>query len=295
MKVYELSALPDKLPTDILFLVRLDGNCFTNYTKLFPQTKENPFNRVFTHLMYKTAKALLNDQTFKPVLAYTHSDEITLVFNGSDAYNNRLQKLISLLAAKATGYFHNYFHQNKSIKSFPEENILKLSKMNPVFDARIIYFGKGNDSEIINYFLHRSQHDCYRNCISKYFRMYFGSKGKVNLTAKEAIMHNFYVASYDDLYSSEKLSRLKELGIEETDIPIYLRYGHFLKKIRVKKVMDDPMNPGTEIEVTRTKTISWSMKFGYDVKLFDLFTDKYFDQDIWSKLDLKESVLYPIQ
>jgi tRNA(His) 5'-end guanylyltransferase len=86
MKYYEEeSKTLIKVPNDRPFLIRLNGRNFINLTQKFKNLENKLiFNVEFKNIMLLTAKDLMYE--FKCSTVYTHSDEITLIFN-NDAKN----------------------------------------------------------------------------------------------------------------------------------------------------------------------------------------------------------------
>ena len=74
MKKYEADMDYRILPCES-FIVRLDGRSFSKFTKKFYK----PFDIVFVKAMCKTMTDLVDE--FDVQTGYTHSDEITLIFN----------------------------------------------------------------------------------------------------------------------------------------------------------------------------------------------------------------------
>jgi tRNA(His) 5'-end guanylyltransferase len=271
MKIYENRTLTTTLPDDRPLLIRLDGHCFSRFTNKFPTFENEPFSDLFTKIMIKTANSLMNDTTFKPTMAYTHSDEITLLFNGFSVFNQRSQKWLSLLASKTSSYFqlhlkyaitslrHNIL-VNKDINNLTDDLITALDSSAPSFDARVIFFPVGNESEIVNYFIWRSQRDCFRNCVSAYASMYMSKK------------------DLNTLNTTQKLNILQDKhNLLLTDIKLYLQYGVFIKKTLTEECIDG-------YNIFRKKNIFFSIKFTFGLNILELCLQKYVDNTIINNL-----------
>lgn len=90
-----------RLMPDCWTIVRVDGRGFSSLTAA---RFEKPFDTTFHALMCQTAKALVHDM--QGVLAYTQSDEISLVLPPSwTLFDRRAEKLNSLCAGIASGTF----------------------------------------------------------------------------------------------------------------------------------------------------------------------------------------------
>ena len=115
MLIYENRELPTTIPLNRPFIIRLNAssfkkmNKFLNTTKIDDETRDE-FNQSYVLSIIKTSELLLNDTMFKPYLVYTKGDEIILLFNKSYNFGHSVQKYLSILASKATNYFHSCFY-----------------------------------------------------------------------------------------------------------------------------------------------------------------------------------------
>lgn len=218
MKYYEQKSVSlDVVPHDSPFLIRLNGRSFRNFTKKLLVLEENntePYSKRFQKTMLLTAEALHKE--FKCATVYTHSDEITLVFNSAKPdsehlFGGRVAKLISLIASCAG----NSFLYN--LMSFYGD---KLDYEEPhMFDARLIVFPKGKEYEIVNHMIWRSKGNCTRNFITMYSEKILGKKEVFGMP------------------NETRLKVLKELGHDlnsvTTNYP--LKHGTFIKFDRSTK------------------------------------------------------------
>ena len=99
-----------KLTRRMPVAIRLDGKAFHTFTKGFSK----PFDQSLKNAMERTALYLCkNIQGCK--LAYTQSDEITLILTDYDTlttdawFGYKLQKMCSIAASAATLYFNKFF------------------------------------------------------------------------------------------------------------------------------------------------------------------------------------------
>lgn len=106
MKSYELSEAGKTLMPGLPVVARLDGKNFSTFTRGL----DKPFDARFIEAMDAVCVDLM--QTFQPALAYTQSDEITLAWRPVDPesqevmpFGGRVQKLVSLLAGRASSKF----------------------------------------------------------------------------------------------------------------------------------------------------------------------------------------------
>lgn len=203
MKEYE-KVSDVKLIKRMPVIVRIDGKAFHTFTRGF----DKPYDYRLSLLMKDLAEYLLKNVQ-NCVLAYTQSDEVSLVLNDyktleTDAlFDNRVQKIVSVIASQATARFNEAFY--KTFAS-DEKFFGKLFKVN--FDCRA--FNISSD-ELENYLLWR-QRDCKRNTISSY--------GRYFLTHRAIQGKN----------SSQIIEMLKEKGVDIEDIPSDVRYGILLYK-----------------------------------------------------------------
>lgn len=230
MKQYERLHETKINPYDY-FIIRLDGKSFSKYTKNFLK----PFDENFSKAMVNTMNDLMNE--FLPKTGYTHSDEISLVFDKSctkdefdsntnkttHLYNGRIIKICTLIASYCSVRFNHHMNELIINKNYCETLVNKVKNYTAVFDARAIIFNENNKHELCNYFIWRSLYDSYRNAISSYGRQYFNKK---DLHKKHA---------------GDIIQMLKEKNIHIENIPIHHLYGVYGKKKTIKKeiIIDD--------------------------------------------------------
>jgi tRNA(His) 5'-end guanylyltransferase len=106
MKAYEVS--PRAMPL-LPICVRLDGKNFSRWTRGF----DKPFDPRIMRAMDWTTLALVEETN--AVVAYTQSDEITLILYSDDYqsqtyFDGKIQKICSVLAALATVQFASQFN-----------------------------------------------------------------------------------------------------------------------------------------------------------------------------------------
>jgi tRNA(His) guanylyltransferase len=150
MKMYERKGqkiLDWKLP----IVVRLDGDSFSKFTK--KQKFKKPFDDRMVSAMELATKRLMERWT-DTVLAYTQSDEITLIIPPQESNENlflnlRVDKLCSILASNCSNYFNESLH-DQGIKAFA------------AFDCRA--FNVPSIEEAKNALLWR-QIDCWKNYV----------------------------------------------------------------------------------------------------------------------------------
>ncbi len=249
MKKYE-NQIDSKIyikPTES-FIVRLDGRSFSKFTTKFSK----PFDVVFIKAMGYTLIDLVDE--FEAQTGYTHSDEITLIFNQkcteldefqylehkvkaefennpeqkpklkilpNHMFNGRIQKILSLTSSYCSVRFN--YHLEKLIQPVESNyddkfiNIIKSHKQ--MFDARLLIFPESIKHEILNHQIWRSVHDCERNAISTYAYTHFGPKKIINKNCKEMIGMLFDEKQID----------------WDNSIPLFIKHGIYCKKNVVEK------------------------------------------------------------
>ncbi|KAI4656659.1 uncharacterized protein J4E78_006549 [Alternaria triticimaculans] len=170
MKSYE-AHFDQTLPLDKPIILRLDGHGFSRFTSHFAR----PFDERIHTAIISTCADLLH---FFPraTVAYTQSDEITLVFpEGVQSFNERVQKLCSLSASYCSVKFNK--HLTDALKTMPEpevkgdvEEVLGTAH----FDAR---FSPVPDiAEALNNLIWRCRNDAVRNSVSAFARTMYSTK-----------------------------------------------------------------------------------------------------------------------
>jgi tRNA(His) guanylyltransferase len=167
------------LPADRPIVARLDGVAFRTYTRGLVK----PFDHRPTSAMRSTMVDLV--EKFSAATAYCCSDEITLVLNVAHApasarhrpatplYNNRVQKLASVLSSSATARF-NYHMNSHEWHDVAAEVRAAIQQNAACFDARV--FSVGGAAEAVQCIYWRHKLDCYRNVVSSYALHRFGTK-----------------------------------------------------------------------------------------------------------------------
>lgn len=215
MKMYE-HVWRQKLIRRMPIIIRVDGKAFHTFTKGL----NKPFDDIFMDVMQATAEYLVKEiQGCK--FAYVQSDEISLLLTDYDTYDteawfdNNIQKIVSIVAAKASVFFNQRFGLNSidyNIRSKEEgtydrvysNKLLEAGASLPVFDARAFNLDK---DEVCNYFIWR-QEDCIKNSISMIARTCFSDKelhGKSTIERKKMIEE-------EDIYINDKFELYKLRG-----------------------------------------------------------------------------------
>jgi tRNA(His) 5'-end guanylyltransferase len=131
------------LTKNLPLIIRVNGRSFTKLTKKLNKPFDTKLDSIFNLTTLYTLSELQNC-----VFAYSFSDEVTFIINSSTDeywYNNRIQKIISVVSSLFTLTFYKYCLAHE------------LDFNDPVFDARI--FALPSVEEVINNLIWR-QNDC---------------------------------------------------------------------------------------------------------------------------------------
>lgn len=217
MKDYEKTWCDLRADSDLPHIIRVDGKNFSTFTKSFAT-----FDDIIHDGMIQAAKDLLVAFPSATV-AYTHSDEITIVFPTgaiNTCYDGKILKLVSISGAVATRGFN--------------DGIRRVAGDIPgaVFDSRIVPLP--SNEEIANNLLFRAR-DNIRNAKMGFAQMYYSAKELHGIPADVAIAK---VAS--------------EKGITWESLPGWVKYGDFIKRTLVPH---EGFNPATGLTESTVRTI----------------------------------------
>lgn len=192
-------------------IIRLDGVAFHTFTKGF----EKPFDELLWVTMAQTALYLCQEVQ-NCVFAYTQSDEISLVLidyknlNTDVWFGNNIQKICSVIAAKASVFFNYALYVNAldesavSIDENRKEFLENIFNKTAFFDARCFNIPR---EEVLNYFIWR-QKDCQKNSVSAIAQTYFSNKELYQKSTKQRIeMINQY-AEENNLFKYEDFDKM---------------------------------------------------------------------------------------
>ncbi|PSN73586.1 hypothetical protein BS50DRAFT_483429 [Corynespora cassiicola Philippines] len=226
MKQYE-APYDFTLPSSSPVILRLDGHGFSKFTSHFCR----PFDTRIHDAMSQTSADLL---TYFPqaTVAYTQSDEITLVFpSGVQSFNDRVQKLGSLAASYCTVRFNA--HLTAFLAASPEPRVKESAYQKlgtACFDAR--FFAVPSLEEALNCLLWRCRGDAMRNSVSAFARTMFGDGEMHGRSTKQLL---------------EMMEREKGVKFEEA-VPKWALEGSLVKRERFEH---DGVNGKTgEVEKT---------------------------------------------
>lgn len=171
MKAYEGAEAQRRLPHDQPMIARIDGRGFSKFTRGF----EKPFDATLTFAMDRTTMALVEETHAS--IGYTQSDEITLIWdvpneNGQRFFDDRVQKLCSVLSGHATSEFTFALLEAAQMKGDLDLKA-KVQSRKPHFDCRL--WTVPDQGEAANTLLWRAQ-DAKKNAVSIYARQYVSHK-----------------------------------------------------------------------------------------------------------------------
>ena len=223
-------------------IARIDGRSFHTFCKGL----HKPFDVNLIVLMITTTEFLVRE--FQPVVGYTQSDEITLVWKTSPTmFSGRVQKLVSVLASACT----SYFAMNREFLPSRQRSLY------PTFDCRI--FNVPDLEEAANNLRWR-QEDAIKNSISATAHAYFDHK---------------VVLGKD---SQQQLEMLRNIGVEWDSFPVGYKRGYYVAKREVTRTFTPEeidllprkhaarRNPN--LQYTRSEVGELDLPLDFDVKEF---------------------------
>ena len=182
MKQYEES-YEFTLPLSSPVILRLDGHNFSRFTAHFCR----PFDQRIHDAMISTCSDLLKYFP-QATVAYTQSDEITLVFPaGVQVFNERVQKLSSLAASYCSVRFNAHLATFLTANPEPKVKHTAYEKLGTAhFDAR--FFAVPSVEEALNCLLWRCRGDAMRNSINAFAHTLYSNKQMHKKTVKELLV-----------------------------------------------------------------------------------------------------------
>jgi tRNA(His) guanylyltransferase len=169
MKSYE-AANDIRLDPGSPAILRLDGHGFSKFTANFAR----PFDERIHAAMVAVCSDLLAHFP-SATLAYTQSDEITLVFPvGVAAFSERVQKIVSLAAGFTSVKFNA--HLGVAVAETPDPPVRNAGNVlgTAYFDGRLL--AVPSVEEALNCVLWRCRGDAIRNAVSGFARTMFSNK-----------------------------------------------------------------------------------------------------------------------
>lgn len=253
MKQYEASS-DSSLPSDSPIVLRLDGHTFSRFTSHFCR----PFDQRIHDAMIATSTDLLK---FFPAatVAYTQSDEITLIFpTGVQSFNDRVQKLSSLAASYCSVRFNAHLAAFLAANPEPKVKDSAFNKLGHAhFDAR--FFAVPSIQEAFNCILWRCRNDAVRNSVNAFARTLYSTNQMHGKTANEL----------------KDMMRTEKGVVFEEAVPKWAIEGSLLKR---EQVEHEGVNKKTgQVEKTlrtRTRVEDRGVR-SYSAENLKLVTDRY--------------------
>ncbi|RYX86842.1 guanylyltransferase [bacterium] len=204
----------EKLSFEGWTIARLDGRGFTRLTKHSLEL-EKPFDVRF-HEAMKATVAHLCDCGFAVRLAYSQSDEISLLFELTErSFDGKKRKWLSVLAGEASAAFS-----------------LQLGQIG-AFDCRLIELP---DAEIVSDYFRWRQSDAWRNALNAHCYWILRAQNLSPNTATKQL---------SGLSIERKEALLGENGIDLQALPLWQRRGFAVMWQEFEKV---GFNPNTQSE-----------------------------------------------
>lgn len=199
MKAYE-EVTAGRLDASLPVYARIDGRAFSRFTKGMAR----PFDAAMSSAMIGTATGLVERTHAR--IAYTQSDEISLVFLGENPesdilFGGRVLKLASVLASLATALFME--------RIMTDEAFAAYRKRLPHFDCRVCQLP--SKTEAANMFVWRYK-DARKNAIS--------------MAAQSMFSHR----ELHGKHGGEKLAMLAEHGVDFDAFPDFFKHGTFVRR-----------------------------------------------------------------
>jgi tRNA(His) guanylyltransferase len=257
MKDYEAD-FEDSISSETPAILRCDGHSFSRMSDTF----NKPFDERYHNAMVETAKDLLKEFP-SATIAYTASDEITLVFpNGLNTFNNRIQKISSVASGLASVRFYvNMMQQieehkdNPDIKPIKQYGIQLISHAH--FDGRV--YAVPDVEEAVNCLIWRCRGDAMRNAVNAFARIHFNKRQLLKKHTGEV---------------RDMLMRQKGLVFEEC-VPPWAVAGTLVKREMVEIEGLNPITGKTEKAFrTRMKEVDRGMT-KLDEEAIHLVVSKY--------------------
>lgn len=198
IKFYENRETDRKLMPLLPVVVRLDGKCFSKFTK----NLKRPFDRRLHDLMILVTKTLM--QETNAAIGYTQSDEITLGWHITDPkqepyFGGRIFKITADLASIASVTF------NKNLPSFLPEK----QDQSPRFDCRV--FNVPTQELFYKAFL---------------WRELDASKNSVSMAARTVLSHK----ACQNLSSAQMQDKMMEKGVNWNDYDVAFKRGTYVQR-----------------------------------------------------------------
>merc|ERR1719229_170009 len=293
-------------------IVRLDGHCFSTFTKGFVR----PFDENLHRAMVLTTADLV--ERFHAQTGYTQSDEITLIWDAAlkeetedesselktendsenvkvvsqkkkrkkqshpesrvHLFGGRTTKISSVLSGFCSARFNYHLTQMSNEGVFEDEKVYKKHIQQRVisgmahFDGRT--FNVPSDTEVLNNIIWRCSFDCRRNSVSALARKYYSPKEMHGKGRHELV---------------EMMKREKNVNWD--DAPMAFRFGTFVKRELYEKefvrMVRDKEQRGMA-KRTRMAGIPIQLEH-FEEKYMNMLLSKYWTEE-WLEMESMQSL-----
>ena len=162
----------------------------------------------------------------------------------------------------------DFINNNSEQTKYESLFVDKINMCQAYFDSRILSFDINSKNEILNHLIWRSVKDCNRNAIQSYAYYLIGHHKVNNMKGKQMI---------------QLLETTKGLSWEK-DIPLWQKYGIFIKK----KLATIQTENGCAL---RTKMCAVSFKPYFSFDILDFFLSAYYDENKLTNVVVEEYIL----
>jgi tRNA(His) 5'-end guanylyltransferase len=239
-----------RVPSGLPFFVRLDGRRFQAVAEQLKAQK--PFDKRFAQCLVTAAKAIFKSN-LNPTLIYQASDELNILFAYTAPFNQRIEKIDSILASTASSAF--------SLAVLNQYN----KAVTVAFDSRIVITPK----EKLHQYLAQRQLDLWRNHNNAYAYWLLRQHGHTPKQAAEKLKKLKTQQLHDLLYKH---------GVNLAKTPAWQRRGILIYKEPYQKQAKN--QTGKTITTTRRQ-----LKQNWNLPLFTTQQGKTLIQKIisWTK------------
>ncbi len=216
-----------RIPPNAFFAIRCDGRSFRDLCESLRFAK--PFDREFARSMVEASKAVF-EGGFNPLIAYIQSDEASFVFDGENAFNRRLEKLVSIIPSLMSSKLALWLSQRRGFSG------------SVAFDARVVLLSR---EDVVDYLAWR-QLEAWRNHVNSYAYYTLLAKGYSPKKASSTLRGLKAPQLHELVY--------REAGINLAKTPTWQRRGIVLRWEVYRKVGRDPVR-NVEVEVERVRLV----------------------------------------
>jgi tRNA(His) 5'-end guanylyltransferase len=224
-------------------IMRVDGRSFSKFTA--GMGFEKPYDIDMARMMVNAVSKFMTGCGFAPTLAYTFSDEISILFDKELPFDGRIEKMLSTVPSYITSTFMVEMERRKWQKTAMalstahtmggvEYDVTPTEPTIASFDARITVV---QPSDIPMYMAWR-QAECYRNFVQGYGFYTLMQKCNLSNTKAASRMADMKVEDINELCFQN--------GRNLNDMPVWQRRGVMLY---FEKYQKDGMNPITKKKV----------------------------------------------